>query len=184
MGRTSKILLGVIDSVMAVFRGGGAVLILWLVSPTVEAFFKWQILVSAVHTGLVASFLWYSLPPARTKARFRPDLLRKIWRFAAGVAGITLLGTILTQMDKVIITRMLSLETFGYYSVATTAAMALFRLISPIHNAAYPLLTHFYELKKEGELAKIYHKSSQLISVLTLPLALVISFFSREILFL
>ena len=43
MGLQRQVLLNGINVAMATFRGVGAVLILWLVSPTVEAFFSWQI---------------------------------------------------------------------------------------------------------------------------------------------
>jgi len=184
MGRGRQALLAGLNAVMAGFRGLGAVFILWRVSPTIEAFFTWQILVSAAHTGLAAMFLWSSLPEDGHKPRFQRGLLKEVWRFAAGVTGITLLGTIITQMDKIILSRMLSLETFGYYNLASAVAMALYRLIGPVFASAFPLLTRLYELKQEEELAKVYHKSAQLITVLTLPAAVVISFFSKELLLL
>jgi O-antigen/teichoic acid export membrane protein len=71
MGLQRQVLLNVINTVMATCRGVGAVLILWLVSPTVEAFFTWQVAVSVTHTGLVAFFLWHSLPDATEKPHFQ-----------------------------------------------------------------------------------------------------------------
>jgi len=99
MGLQRQVLLSGINVVMATFRGAGAVLILWLVSPTVEAFFSWQIVVSVVHISLRVFFLWRSLPPAAETPHFRLELLLNIWRFAAGMTGITLLSAILMQMD-------------------------------------------------------------------------------------
>ncbi len=72
MGLQRQVLLNGINVVMATFRGLGAVLILWLVSPTVEAFFSWQIVVSVVHIGLIVFFLWRSLPYAAEAPRFPP----------------------------------------------------------------------------------------------------------------
>lgn len=184
MGRDRQVLLAWLNAVMAVCRGLGAVLVLWLVSPTVQAFFTWQILVSGAHTGLAALLLWSVLPKPRHRPKFKKALLKEVWRFAAGVTGINFLSFVLTQMDKIILSRMLSLEILGYYTLAGTVANYLFRLIGPVFSSAFPMLTHLYELRKEGELAKLYHKSCQLISVLTLPAALVLCFFSPEILLL
>ena len=64
MGLQRQVLLNGINVVMATFRGLGGVLILWLVSPTVEAFFSWQIAVGATQVGLIAFFLRRSLPSA------------------------------------------------------------------------------------------------------------------------
>jgi O-antigen/teichoic acid export membrane protein len=169
---------------MATFRGLGAVLILWLVSPTVEAFFSWQIVVSVIHIGLIVFFLWRRLPYAAEVPRFRRELLLNIWRFAAGMTGITVLSTILMQLDKVILSRMLSLELFGYYTLASVVAMTLYRFVGPVFSATYPRLTNLVALGATEEITRLYHKSAQLVSVLALPAALVSALFSQEILLL
>ena len=184
MGLQRQVLLNAINIVMATFRGLGAVLILWLVSPTVEAFFSWQIFVSFVNIGLIFFFLWRSLPDAAEPPRFRGELLLNIWRFAAGMTGITVLVTILMQLDKIILSRMLSLEMFGYYALASVVAMNLGRLISPVFSATYPRLTNLVALGATEEITRLYHKSAQLVSVLVLPAALVVALFSKELLLL
>ncbi|MCX5796852.1 MAG: oligosaccharide flippase family protein [Elusimicrobia bacterium] len=184
MGLQRQVLLNIINIVMATFRGLGAVLILWLVSSTVEAFFLWQIVVSIVNIGLIVFSLWRSLPHAAEAPRFRRELLLNIWRFAAGMTGATVLVTILMQMDKVILSRMLSLTMFGYYALASTVAMTLGRFVSPVFSATYPRLTNLVALGATEEIVRLYHKSAQLMSVLVLPAALVVALFSREILML
>ena len=182
MGLQRQVLLNVINVVMATFRGLGAALILWLVSPTAEAFFSWQIVVSGVHVGVIGFFLWRSLPHAAEAPAFRRVLLRNIWRFAAGMTGLTVSSTILVQLDKVILSRILSLETFGYYSLASVVAMTLYRLVSPVFTATYPLITSLVQLGAREKIVALYHKSAQLVSVLVLPAAFVVALFSREML--
>ncbi len=63
MGLQRQVLLNGFNIFMATIRGGGAVLILWLVSPTIQAFFGWQIVSSGLQSFLVALLLWRSLPP-------------------------------------------------------------------------------------------------------------------------
>jgi O-antigen/teichoic acid export membrane protein len=183
-GLQRQVLLNTINMAMATFRGLGAVLVLWLVSPTVEAFFSWQIIVSVIQVGLIVFFLWRSLPHAASPPRFRQELLRNIWRFAAGMTGIALLSTILGQLDKVILSRMLNLEFFGYYTLASSIAMNLYSFISPVFSATYPRLTNLVALGATEEITRLYHKSAQLVSVLVLPAALVVALFSKEVLLL
>jgi O-antigen/teichoic acid export membrane protein len=184
MGLQCQVLLNSINIVMSTFRALGAVLILWLVSPTIEAFFTWQIVTSVIHVGLIGYSLWRSLPTAAVAPRFRSELLQNIWRFAAGMTGTTLMVTILTQLDKVILSRMLSLQSFGYYTLAGVVALTLYRLITPVFTAVYPRLTNLVALNDTIEITRLYHKSAQLVSVLVLPVALVVAFFSKEILLL
>ncbi len=184
MGLQRQVLLNWVNVGMATFRGLGAVGVLWLVSATPEAFFVWQGGVGAAQTALTAALLWKSLPHGSRRARFSRDVLKSVWRFAAGVTGIALVSTILTQADKIILSRMLSLESFGYYVLAGTVALALTRLTAPVYQAIYPRFTNLVELGAADELAHLYHRSAQLLSVVVLPAAAVITLNSRNILLL
>ena len=98
------------------------------------------------------------------------------------MTAITITSTFLLQLDKVILSRMLSLEMFGYYTLANVVAMTLYRFVGPVFSATYPKLTSLVELGAREEIIRLYHKSAQLASVLVLPAALVVALFSREIL--
>ncbi len=182
LGLQRQVLLNGITVALATLRGAGAVLVLWLVSPTVIAFFAWQVVISLLQTGFAAMFLWRSLPASRQRSRFRFDRLQSIWRFAAGMSGITILSVILMQLDKIILSRVLSLEMFGYYTLASVVAMSLSRLSTPLFSALYPRFTQLVAEGNEQVLARLYHRSSQLMSVIILPPAIIIALFAREIL--
>jgi len=182
MGLQRQVLLNAINIGMSTLRGAGAVLILWLISPTIQAFFSWQIIISIINTCLLAFFLWHKLPHTEKKATFQKQLLAGVWRFAAGISGITLLSVILMQMDKIILSRMLSLEMFGYYTLASMIAMNLYRIISPITTGIYPRITQLVSLDEQDGLKQLYHKSCQFVSVLVLPVTIVVAMFSYEIL--
>jgi O-antigen/teichoic acid export membrane protein len=184
MGLQRQVLLNVVNTVVAAIRWCGAVLVLWLVSPTIYAFFLWQILVSLLHVFLTSLFLWRSLPETGKRSAFQGKIIFGIWRFAAGMSGITVLATLLTQTDKIILSKMLSLEMFGYYTLAGMIAMTLYRLIGPVFLAVYPRFTQLVELNDQEALKQLYHKACQLMSVLILPATAVIAFFSYEILLL
>jgi O-antigen/teichoic acid export membrane protein len=177
-------MLNGLNAVMTTIRGGGAVLILWLVSPTIEAFFGWQIFSSALRVFLIAAFLWGSLPATGKAAGFKVNLFRNIWHFAAGMTGITAMALILTQLDKIILSKMLPLKMFGYYTLAAVAASGIGYIVGPCFNAIYPRFTQLVALGNQTELKEFYHRGCQLVSVLILPAAIVMSLFSRELIFL
>lgn len=184
MGLQRQVLLNCVNMVMATFRGIGAVLILWLVSPTVEAFFFWQIVASVVHIGFIAFFLWRSLPPSAEAPRIRRDRLLNIWRFAVGMTGISITGLLITQIDKIILSKLLSLEQFGYYSFASVVVATLQRSIGPFFSAVYPRFSELVSLGDEIRLKQLYHQICQFLAVVTLPLAMMLVFFPFEILLL
>jgi O-antigen/teichoic acid export membrane protein len=161
----------------------GAIIILWKVSATITAFFTWQIIVNAIYVALLTVFLWRSLPSTVRSPSFTPRLLRTVWRFAAGMSGISVSAIILTQLDKVILSKMFSLEMFGYYTLAGVASSVVPTLLTgPIFNAIFPRFTSLVTMQDEHALKLLYHQSSQLMAVIVLPVAVVLSFFSFEIL--
>ena len=66
--------------------------------------------------------------------------------------------------------------------MASTAASVIGYIVSPCFNAIYPRLTQLVALDNQTDLKEIYHRGCQLVSVLILPTAIVISLFSHEIL--
>jgi O-antigen/teichoic acid export membrane protein len=182
MGLQRQVLVNVINVCMNTLRGVGAIIILWLVSPTIQAFLLWQIGISVINAFLLAFLLWSKLPISESKAVFQKQLLAGIWRFTAGMGGISFFAVILTQLDKVILSKLLSLEMFGYYILASMVAMSLGRLVAPIIFSIYPRFTQLVSINDQNGLIQLYHKSCQFISVLILPVAIIIALFSYEVL--
>lgn len=184
MGLQKQVLLNGINAFAATLRGLGAVLVLWLISPTIQAFFTWQIFASIIHTALTAGFLWRSLPKSGQRSHFQKELLLRIWRFAAGMTGISVTAVILTQTDKIVLSKILPLEMFGYYTLATVVASSLYFFIGPVFSALFPRFSQLVSINDQAGLKELYHKSCQFMSVMILPAAIVVSLFSSEILLL
>ena len=184
MGLQRQVPLNVINAGMATARGVGAVIILWLFFPTIQAFFLWLSIIAAANIFILAFFFRRELPSVGGKAVFRKKLLNGVWRFAAGMSGISVLAVILAQMDKVILSKMLSLKMFGYYMLASIVAINLGRLFAPFFYSIYPKLTQLVALDDQSGLKEFYHKCCQLISVIILPVTVVVALFSYEIILL
>jgi O-antigen/teichoic acid export membrane protein len=182
MGLQRQIVLNVIRSVTVTLQHCGAVAILLFVSPSILSFFLWQSFVGLLTTVVLAIWLWKSLPETKQQPCFDKALLAKNWRFASGIIGISLVTILLTQLDKIILSKMLTLEMFGYYMLAFNVSNALNNLISPIFSALFPKFTQLVASGEEKSLITLYHKGCTLLSVLVLPVAITISIFTKDIL--
>ncbi|MEJ7745205.1 MAG: oligosaccharide flippase family protein [Luteimonas sp.] len=171
------------SAILATIRHGGAVAILAFVSPTAQAFFLWQAVISLVSMALFATSVHRALPLAPSPPRFSGGAIAKVWTFASGMVGITFLAMLLTQVDKVILSRMLSLTAFGYYTVAATLAAAMYMIISPITQSIFPRMVELSTRDEEPALVSIYHQGAQLVTVLTAPAVMLLSFFGGGLLF-
>jgi O-antigen/teichoic acid export membrane protein len=184
LGIQRQVLLSGINVSIATLRGIGSVLILWKVSPTLQAFFYWQALMSLLLTCLAGWFLWRSLPHTEIGARFKGEFLRSTWRFAAGMSGFMAMSLILTHIDKIILSKLLSLASFGYYILASTIAASIYLFVLPVFFALYPKFTQLVSVGDEEGLKELYHHSCQFLSALIFSIAAVVAFFSRQIVLL
>jgi O-antigen/teichoic acid export membrane protein len=182
VGLQRQVSLNVATSLLATLRAVGAVGILAWVSPTVIAFFLWQGLVSAISVCVLALVVHRSLPPAAGATSLSLNPLRSIWRFAGGTLLVTLLGFLLSQSDKVILSATLSLSAFAVYSVAYTVASAVRLIAQPIDQAVFPRLTQLHQLGDRAGLANLYHKTSQYNAVLMGSVGLFIAVFGHDVL--
>lgn len=184
MGLQRQVLVNTILVLTGTLRSVGAVLVLWLVSPTIEAFLAWQVVASSVGSGTFLAAMWCNLPKYEEHPRFRTHILYGVWKYAAAIAANAIIGVALTQLDKVILSRMLTLKMFGYYSIAATVASAVWMIIIPFNTAIFPHFVQIHEMKQSEELRTLFHRSSQILSVLLFPVCALLIVFSREILLL
>jgi O-antigen/teichoic acid export membrane protein len=182
VGLQKQVLLNIVNVSAATLRGVGSVLLLWLVSPTVLAFFSWQAVVSLVYTGAVTLCLWLSLPGRSVRPRFRLAAIRDSWRFAVGIGATSMIGLVLGQLDKVILSTALPLEQFGYYALASTLASALGIPPAPVSDVLVPRYTQLLAQKDETSVRQLFHQGSQVMACLVFPAASVLIFFSQDIL--
>jgi O-antigen/teichoic acid export membrane protein len=184
VGLQQQVWLNVAGAVLATLRSGGAVLVLIWVAPSIDLFFLWQGVASVITIVVFITVTYHYLPISKQSARFSLLQLKTIGRFAGGMMAITLLSLLLTQADKIILSRLLNLEMFGYYTLAGTVAATLNHLTLPVTQAYYPRFTELVTQGNTSELIKTYHQSAQLISILIIPATLILVFFGKNLLLL
>jgi O-antigen/teichoic acid export membrane protein len=182
VGLQRQVLFNLVNSAMATLRGLGSVGVLAWISASIEAFFIWQGLVSIASLIALATTTYLNLPRAQRTGRFSWKGLRGVWRFAAGMTGINFLVLLLMQVDKVLLSKLLSLIDYGYYTLASVAAAAIYMLITPITQAFYPRFCELLARNDQSSLIKSYHNGSQLATILTGSAAIVLGIFSETFL--
>lgn len=147
---------------LLVWGGGGVV-----------AFFAWQLFVTVAEFGVLVVRLhgWMPVRTAPVGATLAP--LRKVWRFAGAVLVSNLCAALMTQIDKLILSRALPLETFGYYTFAFTLGTAVAVFTTPIFQAVSPRLTVDIASGDTNRLIATYRKACQTMAAIVLPLAAV-----------
>jgi O-antigen/teichoic acid export membrane protein len=167
VGLQRQVWLNGMSAITATLRWAGVVPVLLFVQDDVFTFFVWQAFASAVTLLLMRQALgrWLPPPPPGTP-RFRVSALRAVGSFSSGLMLNALLALLLKQSDKIVLSKLLSLEQFGIYMFAANIAGMLLRMRDPVAQALYP---RFSELATEEEgaprIAAAFHKGTQLLAV-------------------
>lgn len=178
-----QVWLNTASATLQTIQNVGALCVLAFVSSTIEAFFLWQMLISVITLITLATKSHKLIPLAPIPARFSINELRKVWRFAGGMLGINILAVMLAQIDKVILSNLLSLKNFGYYMLASRIASVLFMGIAPIIQAFYPRFVQLFSNNNKKEFAFKFHQSAQMVTLVTLAPMLIIVFFASDVLY-
>lgn len=115
--------------------GGVIVVLVW---PTLAAYLIWHASMALLETLARGRLAWRTLNVKRNQVKWEIKELRSTWRFVAGMSGATWLGALTVQMDKIVLSRMTTIEQFGYYTIAATVAVGALQLIYPLVQAILP----------------------------------------------
>lgn len=183
-GLQRQVHLNMANALIATIRGVGAIFVLKYISPTITAFFWWQICIS-LASALLLRYMTFSAMPAPTKpARFSLKSLLENSQFSSGMMAISLVTLISSQADKVMLSKFLSLSDFGSYSLAFLIANSLFIFITPISQAFYPEFCRLHAKNDEKGIRTLFHKGVQLGAVLGSTISLIVIFQSSTLLML
>lgn len=139
----------------------------------------WSLVIGAlVRDGVNVLLVWiYS--------RWRPRLFfswrqfKELFSFSANVLGNDVVSYAVTNMDVVIIGRMLGTEALGYYTLALNLVkMPVTRLSGVVSKVAFPAFSAIQDDMKK--LRKGFLKASALLSLIIFPLLLGLALFARE----
>jgi len=184
IGLQTQVWLNKASAFLATARWFGVVGVLSWISPSILAFFWWQAFISFVTVIIFALRVHQVLPTASRAVRFSKPAILGISDFAKGMIATTALSLILTQTDKILLSRLLSLEAFGAYTLAATVANGLMLLVSPLTQSYYPRFTELLVRHNDHGLIAAYHQASQLMVVMVVPVTLILIFHGEAVLYL
>ncbi len=183
-GLQKQVAYNVISAISIFLSAGGVVFVLYFIKAEIEYYFYWQIIVQILTLVVMRSYLWNQIRVKEFASKFSMSLLKEVWKFTAGMSVIALLGMTINQIDKVLLSKFLNLENFGYYMIAASVAASLSRLSGPVFRAFYPRMTQLIKDDSNIELTRFFHKAAQFMSCILLPATVILAVFSHDIIFI
>jgi O-antigen/teichoic acid export membrane protein len=175
--------LAIINIANVTVSTGGAILLMHIFIPSIHLFFIWQAAVMVIFVFIYQNQAWKVIgTPSNFKFSFAA--LVNIWKFSAGMNGVALTSLALSQLDKLILSKILPLATFGHYMVAIQVASAAYLLLTPVFNVIYPKISGLIVTSKKDELLNFYRSGTKLLIITLCTATLFVGFNSTELVYL
>jgi O-antigen/teichoic acid export membrane protein len=181
-GVERQVVLNATNVVFATLRWVAVIPVLWWIAPTIEVFLYWQVAVAVLQALAMRALLMRALPRRTQAAHFRVAVLHEVRAFALGMFFIAGLSFALMQTDRIVLSKLLSLDQFGRYVLVATVAATLSRVFNPFFSALYPRYSGLVASGDHANLVILYHRSNQLLAVLVAAVASVLAFFAEDVL--
>ncbi len=141
---------------------------------SIQAFFLVQAGFGLLHTIVLRALARRAV--GERDAPYDFGGLKRVWRFSAWMSGIALTSLVFTQLDKVLLSRLVDLESFGHYMLAALLASGLSVLTGPAFNVIFPKFTTLHARGDNTSLAKFYSDTSRMFAAAVSSLALALAF--------
>lgn len=183
VGLQRQVLLNVITASLGFAQGATVVSALCVFGASIKVFFVSQAAFGLFSIALLRVAAYRVLPRTDSSLpSWNLWALSGVVRFAGGVTAISVLATLLTQVDKILLTKLLDLEAFGTYSIALALAGAAGIPSGLVSSAVFPRFVELAARRDTAALNRLYHESSQLLSLLVVPFVAVVVAFANPIL--
>lgn len=158
--------------------------LLMFVSATPLAFFAFQLAMAIFELVGLAWMAYRLLPPVEHGKRIQWEWapLKPVLKFSLSIAFTSSVWVLVTQTDKLILSKILPLADYGYFMVAVLVASGIMIVSSPISSAIMPRMTRLHAEGKNEELIAVYRQATQIVTITAIPIALMLIFFAPQIL--
>ncbi|HUR81441.1 MAG TPA: oligosaccharide flippase family protein [Thermoanaerobaculia bacterium] len=181
LGLQRHVSLNAVLIAMSTVRAAGVIVLLFVVAADVRMVMAWEAGVALLQTLLAATIAYRALPHGTAKPRLHWPVLREGWSFARTVAVIGVLSALVSQIDKLVVSRLLPLAEFGAYAVAVTIGGVIATIAVPIQATIFPRFSRLVASGNDAELRRAFRSAAQLFAVTVLPAAAIAAIFSREL---
>ncbi|MGE4170313.1 MAG: oligosaccharide flippase family protein [Candidatus Margulisiibacteriota bacterium] len=155
--------------------------LIWI-SAAPSTFFAYQLIVAVLELTVLSLYAYRLMPALPEKPNWKLETLKPILGFSLGIAFTSGINTFILQTDKLILSKLLSLSDYAYFTLGVICASGVLLATSPISAPIIPRLTNLNAQKDHTQFIRLYRNTTQFVGVIALPLAWILAFFAHPIL--
>jgi O-antigen/teichoic acid export membrane protein len=175
--------LNIANVVIATLRYFGGLFLVSTISSDPVMFFEFQVLVGLIETLIFAVRAYRQMPTPSWLTGFDWHLVKPIIPFAAGMSGTAVLWIVLTQIDKVLLSSLLPLNEYGYFSLVALIATGILMLSNPLAQTLLPRLTVLMAEGRRDDMHNLFLAANRFVCTFLFPLAALIALHAYDMVY-
>lgn len=178
-----QVWINLVNIFIVSLRYPGALAVVYLTYGNILMFFAYQLALSVIEFFIYMIKLYRLMPEVNERVRFSSRTFKRIAPFALSIGYTAGIWVFITQLDKLLFSKILPLAEYGYLTLVASLAGGILLLSGPIGKAVLPRMTSLLAAGKEADMLKIYMTGTKLVSVIVAPIVAVIACFPKEVVY-
>lgn len=183
-GAERLVWLGGFNAAIATLRFSGVLPLLMFVGTSPTLFFGYQLVVAVVELAMLVAYAYRLFPavPPGTRLPWDWAPLKPVLRFSLTIAFTSSVWVLVTQTDKLVLSRVLPLADYGYFTLAVLVASGIMILSGPVSNAIMPRMARLEAEGEHAQLIRVYRGATQMVAVIASAAAVTVAFAAEPLL--
>lgn len=184
-GFESIVWLSMSNIFIATLRFPGVLLYMYYAGFTVKSFFVFQLIVALFEFFLLAVKSYKLLPKLDNKKEIGWSLqpVKPLLGFALTIAFTSSIWVLLTQLDKFVLSGILALSEYGYFTLAVLVAGGVLQIGAPISAAIMPRMACLHGEQNHAELKAIYIGATEFVAVIVVTAGIILAMLAKPVLY-
>lgn len=145
----------------------GVFISMYIFGFTPSTFFVHQLIVAILELAIIYFYAMNLIPKIDGKYSFSLKPIKKLLTFSLTIALTTTIWIFITQIDKFILSGILSLKYYGYFTLAVLIANGVLQISGPISTAIMPRMAKLNAENKHKEMIEVYRQSTKFVSAVS-----------------
>ncbi len=175
--------LNAVNILIATLRYFGGLVLVSSLSQDPQDFFEFQVAVALLETLIFATRAWRQMPVAHWCTGIDWQLVKPILPFAASISLSSVLWIVLTQVDKVLLSEILPLDQYGYFSLVALITTGIMMLTNPLVQALLPRLTVLVAEDRQQDMQNLFLAANRFVCTFLFPLAAIVALHAEPLLY-
>ncbi|WP_201527695.1 oligosaccharide flippase family protein [Psychrobacter frigidicola] len=177
--------LSVVNTIIATLRSPGVLLYMYYFGFTVRSFFVFQLFVAVLEFLFLAikSYLLLPKPAAHDLIGWSLKPIKPLLSFALTITFTSSVWVLFTQLDKFVLSGILPLSDYGYFTLAVLVAGGILQLSAPISAPIMPRMARLEGEQQHEQMRQVYLNATQFIAVIVVTAGIVLAGVAKPVLY-